>query len=174
MKLVFLRHATRSPQSPGDASLNVLGKVQAENLTRLLKPQGPLPPPTQLLASPKRRAQETLTPLSLLTQIPLLKEDVLDERKHGETLTSFESRVKGFLQNLNILADSTPETSPCLYICSHLDWLETAMVLLDSDLNGHDLSFSWATCEFRVFRRHDGIWSLIGSGQSPDRSIESR
>lgn len=172
MKAVFFRHATRSVQGLGDAQLNAAGLRQAEELASGLSPQGPLPHPTHLMCSPKKRARQTLAPLSARTQLPLIIDERLDERRQNESTREFEDRVrslteeilspetKTFLEEKN----TTKGCDPCVFLCSHLDWLETAMALVPSDMSDAEIAAPWTTAEFRVFRIEGDLWMCKGGG----------
>jgi broad specificity phosphatase PhoE len=171
MKVVILRHATRSPSGMGDSPLNATGLLQARKLaTELLSPLGPLPHPTHLWASPKTRAQQTLTPLSETTGLELRTDVRLDERHQDETTQEFTKRIREILSEVSRLS-STPET--CVYLCSHLDWLEEAMPLLDSDMNDHETAMPFSTAEFRIFRLQGELgrqlWKLKTRGRAEER-----
>ena len=153
----MLRHGARSPHDFGDSSLNADGRAQAEALARAISPQGPLPAPTALASSPKRRAKETLAPLAAALQLRLTVDQRLDERHQNETMKEFEARIRALLDEL---ASGGRDT--CVYLCSHLDWLELALALLPSDLRDTDVN--WTNCEYRVFRWQDDLWSLVSNG----------
>lgn len=161
MKVVLLRHATRPHHESGDCSLTVYGQIQAEALARAIAPQGVLPPPTRLLASPKKRARQTLTPLAHQTQLRLEIETRLDERHHNETAHEFETRIRLLIDGLTKQAESG---EGCIYVCSHFDWLETATLLVPSDASENELVRGWSTCEYLVFRINQGLWQVINSG----------
>ena len=168
MKVVILRHATRSPSGMGDSPLNTFGLSQAQMLAHeLLSPRGPLPHPTHLWASPKLRAQQTLAPLSQAVAIPLKTDARLDERHSGESSQDFVVRIRELIRDASNLPP-TPET--CLYFCTHLDWLEEVMPLLDSDMSELEISTPWSTAEYRVYQL-DGapgsqIWKLKTRGRA--------
>jgi len=175
MKAVLFRHATRSLQGLGDAQLNAAGLRQAEDLASGLSPQGPLPLPTHLMCSPKRRARQTLAPLSARTQLPLIIDERLDERRQGESTREFENRVRSLTEEIlsSNPQSSNPQTfletnnegrDPCVFLCSHLDWLETAMALVPSDMSDVEIAAPWTTAEFRVFRIEGGLWMYKGGG----------
>lgn len=166
MKLVLLRHAARSAQSLGDSPLNEIGRRQAEDLTHFISPHGPLPTPTLLLTSPKRRARETLTPLSGSLSLQLQIDERLDERHTSESMKDFDSRVRELLEEITPLE----ERKGCVYLCSHLDWLESAIVHLPSDISELEASLPWPVASFRVFRWQDGLWIFKGSSAVPMRS----
>jgi len=161
MKVVLLRHAARYAHDPGDCSLTSYGLAQAEALARATFPQGDLPVPTRLLASPKKRAQQTLTPLSQFTQVQLEIDLRLDERKQNETSKEFDQRITSLITDFT---QPPPISDSCVYLCSHFDWLQTASILIPSDASPVDLERSWATCEYLVFRINSGIWELVLSG----------
>lgn len=169
MKLVLLRHATRDTMSlqslqndTENPPLNSLGHGQAEALVRALSPLGPLPNPQELLASPKKRAQETLKPLATYSNLDLKIDARLDERQNGESGKTFENRIRSLLQEINSRAQAGEKS--CIWLCSHLDWLEGVLLFLDSDLSDAQLALPWSTCSYRIFDFHDGLWRLQKSG----------
>ncbi|MES2965518.1 MAG: phosphoglycerate mutase family protein [Bdellovibrionota bacterium] len=163
MKLVLLRHATRSPYDGGDSALSTKGLAQAEALVGQVSPQGSLPAPTRLISSPKRRAKQTLTPLSHALHVSLEIEERLDERRQVETGKEFQQRIDGLLEELS--NESTHEA--CVWLCTHLDWLETAMIAMTHDLSEIEASIGFNTAEYKVFRLEDGIWKSKAKGHVP-------
>jgi len=163
MKLVLLRHATRSPYEGGDSGLSTKGLAQAEKIAELVAPRGPLPQPTRLLVSPKRRAKETLSPTSQALHVPLEIETRLDERHQPETSKEFRTRIVKLLNGLEENADP----SACVWMCSHLDWLEAVMVVMNHDMNDIEASLGWSAAEYRVFKLEDGIWKSKLKGNVP-------
>ena len=156
--MILLRHATRSALGVSDNSLNSVGEAQAQKLVKHLVPHGPLRVPTKLLASPKIRARETLDPLARAIHVPLEIDDRLDERNSGESLEHFEERIVSLINEL------TDEQNGCALLCTHLDWLEHAMVLMPSDMTELETSAGWVTAEYRAFDINDGLWSLTTEG----------
>jgi phosphohistidine phosphatase SixA len=187
MKLILLRHATRASYDLGDSPLNQIGQIQAEDLANRISPQGSLPSPTLLLSSPKRRAQETLALVSARTGVKVRIEPRLDERHRNETLAEFSERIRKLLEDVEPtgLAElgspngatkrklaheaASAEREPCVWVCSHLDWLESALALLASDLSENEIFESWATAEFRVFKYQDGLWTLKEKGRGKEK-----
>ncbi|MES2855776.1 MAG: phosphoglycerate mutase family protein [Bdellovibrionota bacterium] len=157
MKLVLFRHATRSPYEIGDASLNATGLSQANELPHLIAPQGPIPSPTHLFASPKKRAKQTLQILSDSVGLPVIVDENLDERKNSETIQEFETRVKAVFERVSKL-----ESASTVFLCSHLDWLEAAATVWPTDLN--QSSHSWGAGEYLIFKVEDGICLSKGGG----------
>jgi broad specificity phosphatase PhoE len=174
MKVVILRHATRSPSGMGDSPLNSVGLLQARKLaTECLSPLGPLPTPTHLWASPKKRAQQTLTPLSETSGVALKTESRLDERHQSESMQDFTQRIRAVLAEVGQLSPA-PET--CVYLCTHLDWLEEAMPLIDSDMTENEMAMPFSTAEFRIFRLGSQddqpgsmLWQLKTRGRAEER-----
>lgn len=163
MKLVLFRHATRSPYDGGDSVLSAKGRAQAEGIVGQISPQGPLPAPTRLLVSPKRRARETFTPLSNTLHIGLEVETRLDERSQVETGGEFRERIESLFSDLEVLVSP----NSCVWLCTHLDWIEAAMVTMNHDLNDLEASVGWSAAEYKVFRLEDGIWKSKAKGSIP-------
>lgn len=155
MKLVLLRHATRSPYESGDAQLTTFGLSQAEKLATMIAPQGPLPQPTHLISSPKKRALQTLSPLSQATGLSLAIDPRLDERKNIETLEEFEARIDAVFRDCS--AKDTSDREACIYLCTHLDWLESALSIFSSDLSDIDAARGFSPCEYLVFKVEGGM-----------------
>ena len=160
--MILLRHATRSAVGVSDNSLNSMGEAQAQKLVKHLVPQGPLLVPTKLLASPKIRARETLDPLARAIHVPLKIDDRLDERNNGESREQFEERIVSLLEELT--EESARDPKSCALLCTHLDWLEHAMVLMPSDMTDLETSAGWVTAEYRAFEINEGVWSLTTEG----------
>lgn len=164
MKLIMLRHAARSPHDVGDSGLNAYGRAQAFQLPQSLNPQGPLPPPSLMISSPKKRTRETLLPLAARLGLTLSIDKGLDERRQNETAREFQERVHSVLEGLTRNLSVTPALrETCILMCSHLDWLEAAIAVLPSDLADAE-HLNWSNCEFRIFKWQGGIWCLAGHG----------
>ncbi len=154
MQVVLLRHATRDLQSPDDGKLSELGFRQAEELVEKIAPGGPLPEPSVLMASPKRRARETLHPVAASLSIPLVVSKSLDERRHIETGTMFNTRIQAWIESLS--KDFAHDE--VIWACSHADWLEIIMEVIPSDLDEWEKLAPFSPAQFRVFEIVDGIW----------------
>lgn len=170
MKLVLLRHATRSAfdmeSGPaGESPLNAVGLAQAEDLLNHLSPKGPLPQPTRLFVSPKLRARQTLTPLARESAVKLEIETRLDERNSGESVRDFNDRIKDLFEDLNNTADE----SAVIYLCSHMDWLEAVTTLWPSNMSEREASMPWSPLEYQVFRLREGVLHTLARGHVSPR-----
>jgi broad specificity phosphatase PhoE len=154
MHVILLRHATRSPLHPADGGLSEAGRRQAADLVDRLNPSGPLLHPTVLIASPKRRAQETLAPLSSYCGIQINLNENVDERRDAETGLQFQARVRAWVKE----TVSKYGTNDVLFVCSHLDWLEEVLRVAPSNLTALEIERPFAPCEARAFEIRDGIW----------------
>lgn len=163
MKVVLLRHATRSLREMEDPGLTADGHAQANGLARRVIDTSDLPKPKRLIASPKRRAIETLRPLHFLADVPLHVDGRLDERQPHESGHTFEGRILEVINDLSDMEESYAEDD-AVYLCSHLDWLEAILPLLPSDLSDFEIQASWSTCQYRIFTVKEGIWSLESHG----------
>ena len=164
MKLLLIRHASRALNSIGNTSLSPYGKQQAARLAELV-PQGVLPQPSRLVSSPKKRARETFEPVAMAPQLSLevVVDPRLDERHQNETGREFEARVREVLEELALAAQTAPRTE-CVWLCTHLDWLEIAMIFVPGALSEAELAASWTNAGYRVFQIDNGLWTLISSG----------
>lgn len=157
MKLILLRHGNRDLSMSSDVGLNQIGKDLAAGFHSRLEPNGDLLLPTQLFASPKKRAQETLTPLSKALGLPLKTDHGLDERQRDETTREFRLRVKKYLE----LIPSQFESADVVYLCTHADWLEDAMIALPSDIPSFKAESGFACGEYRAFEFNGEFWRFL-------------
>lgn len=157
MKIILLRHGNRDLSMTSDGGLNQIGKDLALSLHSRLQPNGDLFMPTHLIASPKKRAQETLTPLSKSLNFPLKTDKGLDERQLNETSTEFRVRVKKYLEIL----PTQFKMSDVVYLCTHADWLEDAMIAMPSDMPTMVAESGFACGEHRAFEFNGEIWKFL-------------
>ena len=147
MEVFLLRHATRN-FTLGDAPLNDEGLEQAQALAQ--NPQ--LQKVTNILASPKKRAQMTISPLAEQLALSIQTEEALDQMRTDETEAQFKVRVGGVLKMIEEKKWDTP-----LLLCTHSDWLSMATQILPSD--AVDLKHHMFHCaEFIHFKIKEGLW----------------
>ena len=167
MKIVLLRHATRSAMGLGDSPLTLLGLAQAEEFgTKAATAQVQLPKPTHVIASPKQRARQTLEPLAEKTGIALKIDHRLDERHQNESAQIFTHRLREILAEVESIESNSVTPEPAIYLCSHLDWLEQAVTEISTDLTDIEAAASWQTCEYRIFNVEDGLWQFVRRGRA--------
>jgi broad specificity phosphatase PhoE len=162
MDAIFFRHASR--ESPlreasllADGGLSARGRQEADILaSHIANLMGPLPVAAQIICSPKRRARETVEPLAAALGLTPRATPGLDERGDLEPARHFEARVQAIVGELH----SSRSASETTLICSHLDWLEKAMLFLPSDMSEVESSLPYACAEPRLFRWRDGLWRL--------------
>jgi broad specificity phosphatase PhoE len=153
MKLLLMRHAERESLAHGTPLLTERGAQQAESLQRLTL-SGRLPKPSKLWASPQIRTQMTLTPTATSLGLSVQVKGELDERHHPEAAQDFRQRVQKFL-----LFCALQETT--IFLCTHLDWLEMAMLEIPSDTDLLQRKFqSWPPGQHMLFSIQDGLWHL--------------
>jgi phosphohistidine phosphatase SixA len=160
MALFLFRHGDKAKTWDADPPLSEKGLLQAEALASLVE-RGDLPTPHQVIASPRKRAQQTLLPTSQVAQLTLTIADDLYERQPHENSELFNRRIKKFLTQLPQRLNANSN----LYLCSHMDWLEEALLLLDSDTDFNLRPIFWAPCQYVEFEWQDGIWIFKKSRQ---------
>lgn len=149
MILILFRHAERESSGIEDPGLSSRGQKQAQDLVELSKKLGA---PNKIWVSPKKRAQESFRPLSLAQNLPLQIEKNLNERTPQESSLDFRKRVEHFLSQLSV-------EQGCIYICTHLDWIEEALLYFDSDVDLLAAQFqNWKTGQYLKLRHDDGVW----------------
>lgn len=158
MRVVLFRHAERENSGSADPGLSKKGCQQALSLAKDFQTLH-LPNPTRILVSPKRRSQQTFQPLSETTGKSSVIDKSLDERQTSETAGQFESRVFQFLESLS------DQVGNC-YICTHLDWIEEALLRIHSDTDLLQARYqTWAPGQYMLFRVEENLWHLEEFGR---------
>lgn len=164
MKFVLFRHAHKGFTPFEDPELSLRGFEQSAKIPGLLKTQ-PLPNPTELFASPRRRTSQTLYPISKEYSLPIVVTELLDQKKESESISQFRFRISQFMKQL-VETNSSEET---VYACTHYDWIEEAMSLINCDRNLNDFEFShWAPAQYLVLEllsTETELWSFKLKGQ---------
>lgn len=165
MKFVLFRHAHKSFLPFEDPELSAEGHQQALRLLELTE-KNELPHPTQLVVSPKRRASQTFYPISKCYQTPLNVSLHLDQRLHDESSSEFRNRVSEFLNSLQ--KKITSETD-VVYACTHYDWIEEAMTLIDCDRDLNSFEFAhWSPTQYAAFSLSSETkhWAFLKKGDA--------
>ena len=162
MKFVLFRHAHKGVQPFDDPELSLPGFEQAAKLVELVN-QNALPIPTKLLVSPRRRTSQTFYPLSRNFSVPLEINNNLDQSASDENGADFKKRIENFLKGLSAVTDSRA----VVFACTHYDWIEYAMPLIncDSDLNSFEFSH-WSPTQFIEFDVAPGVWKFVRKGSA--------
>lgn len=113
--LVIVRHAHRSKAlgANTDNGISAKGKKQVRELTRFFKKRFGKTPAV-VYSSPKKRCQQTISPIAKLAKTKVGILDCLDEADHGPSLKSKISEFEA------IRRESRAEL---IVICSHGDWI---------------------------------------------------
>jgi phosphohistidine phosphatase SixA len=165
MIFILLRHGHKSMEPPENPTLSGKGHEQARQLLKMVQ-EKTLPAPTVCIYSDKIRTKETLSELiDFLKTKNELKTD-LNMREYNETATQFRTRIQK-LVNLYTYQGSQPENkNQVVYACTHYDWIEEAMTVIDSDKNLNSYEFaSWSPAQYIEFKiNEDGIWQFRSRG----------
>ena len=146
MKLGLFRHGEKQSEWTQDPLLTAHGEQQAKALKEAVEQQQ-LPKPTRLIASPRVRALQTLSPAARFLSLPLEKSEDLDERTANEDLPAFKKRISSWIEKI-----SKSPASEVIYVCSHLDWIEEFSYLVPCDTDLHQIAgFHWSTGAYLIF-----------------------
>lgn len=162
MKLILFRHAHKGFTPFDDPELSMQGFEQSARLIELIK-QKVLPEPSALWVSPKRRASQTFYPLSKEFGLKLEVQSDLDQHSPLENGSDFRKRIQNFINKMD--ADNSSEKN--IFLCTHYDWIEEAMTLIncDKDLNSFEFSH-WSPTQFVIFDLQSGLWKFAGKGSA--------
>jgi phosphohistidine phosphatase SixA len=154
MKFVIFRHGDKQSDFHRDSPLSPQGLEQAKNIARLVQSKK-LPIPNKLFASTKLRTLQTLTPLAELCRLKVQSTPLLDLRSGTETSKDFRLRVQEFLVSFQL------EPTPCLFICTHQDWVEEFLSVIESssDLLAQKYT-NWPPGQYMYFEKSE-IWDLV-------------
>jgi len=121
--LVLVRHAHRdTARRELDNGLSEKGRGQARWVKRFFDQRfKDLDSGLWLVSSPKVRCLETLSPIAKSLGRPLDSHPLLDEQGAKEPFERFEERIHLFLH------EWTRSSAPLTLLCSHGDWLPTAV-----------------------------------------------
>ena len=118
MKTLYLiRHAHRDVSDRTlDNGLSLRGVAQAKKIEEWFTSKE-ISLPSELVSSPRRRCQETLTPLSERSGLPLKIDPGTEEQRENEDSAQFGRRVLNWFQAWKKSAE------PVTLVCSHGDWI---------------------------------------------------
>ncbi len=155
VSLVLFRHAERNKFIEDEPQLSPFGLKQAQHLSMSLDNLG-LENPNCLFTSPRHRAIQTFQPLASKFNLKSQIKNELDEKKEQESLSQFRIRIAGFINWI-------PSLNGQVFLCSHLDWIEEALSLIESE---EDLlknpGVNWAPTQFLKldYDFKNEIWSF--------------
>ena len=167
MEIILFRHAKKGFMPFEDPSLSPQGLLQSRSLPDTVQ-NLKLPEPTALWVSEKIRTHQTFQYLGECYKIPLTVKAELNLRMDRESATMFTQRVQAFIEQLSLSTGKTKEKS-CIYLCTHYDWIETAMTLIPCDTNLNSFEFAhWAPAQFIHFmveaHKDEKIWKYLRKG----------
>lgn len=151
MQVLIFRHAERQHAHSDDPPLSDRGFRQSQNLVKLVQ-ESKIPSPTKIICSPKLRAIQTFESLAENLKIPLQVQLELNERQNSENGDVFAKRVKKFLDGLE-------NYSGVIFVVTHLDWIEEALIHITSDVNLNTSNYqAWPPGQSVEFEIADGLW----------------
>lgn len=160
MIVILFRHGHKEFSADENPSLSARGFEQAKNLERLVAQQI-LPAPTHCWYSEKIRTQQTLQACFKHTRAITYEKADLNYRTQHEDVKHFRNRVQKIINEL----EARSGKNEVHYVCTHYDWIEEALTLINSDrdLNTYELS-SWAPGQYVYFEVQDQTFMYIKKG----------
>ncbi len=164
MILILFRHGHKGQTPFQDPDLTPKGFDQALDLIAQIE-QGLLPKPTHCWFSEMIRTKQTLQKAIEKYQ-PLSKQkSELNVRRHTEMAKAFHTRIQKFCADL--VSKQKPEEVH--FLCTHYDWIEEVLTLInsDKDLNSFEFS-SWSPGQYLVFEidssEKNEPWKVLKKG----------
>lgn len=157
MRVIIFRHAERHSYGNPEPLLNAHGIKQSQDLLRQVLEQQ-LPEPNQLWVSRKIRTHQTFQKLADHFQMPFQVLPELDPMSRSESSDEFSLRVQKVLNKIE-------KSNGTIYLCSHLDWVDTSLDLISSDtaLENH-FNHHWPAGDHIYFEIDDGLWYFRKKG----------
>ena len=165
MQLILFRHAHKGLTPSADPELSAPGFKQAEKLVELVNSKK-IPAPTKAWVSEKIRTRQTIEPVIRYYKAAVETSDLLNLRGYNENAEQFRLRIKKMLNMIDEL--SQKNASEIHYLCTHYDWIEDALVFINSstDLTTYEYA-SWAPAQYIHFEIRDGLWIVKSKGVCP-------
>ena len=161
MVILLFRHGHKAFSIDNDPPLSPKGFEQAVHLNQLIA-EKKIPLATHCWVSEKKRTLQTLEKAIDQHQMITHKKSDLNYREAEENTAQFRSRIQKFLRELSARA----KESEIHYVCTHYDWIEEAMTLIDcdKDLGSYEYA-SWSPGQYLVFDLIDqNSYKLLNKG----------
>ncbi|AZZ36237.1 hypothetical protein CIK05_05335 [Bdellovibrio sp. qaytius] len=165
MIFILLRHGHKTMEPPENPSLSAKGHEQSRKLLKMAQDKV-IPSPTICLYSEMIRTKQTLHDLIENYKPKTELKTDLNLRDYNETAAQFRARVQKLI-NLYTFQASQPENkNQVIYACTHYDWVEEAMTVIDCDKNLNSFEFAgWAPAQYLEFKiTEEGQWLLTSRG----------
>lgn len=164
MILILLRHGHKGLIPFQDPDLTPKGFDQALDLVTQID-NGILPKPTHCWFSEMIRTKQTLLKAIEKYQPRALQKSELNIRSHTETAQIFHARIQKFCHDL-VLKQKLEEVH---FICTHYDWIEEFLTLIDADKDLNSFEFSnWSPGQYFVFEINSSDkndpWKVLTKG----------
>lgn len=162
MKWIWIRHGEKTNpliDDPGIA-LSTFGRLQSQALLHKVLQQE-LPLPNRIITSEVDRCQATLQPLADHFEITPLSRLEFNLHSFQESEADFLRRIQRGLKFLSSL-----EQDSCLYLCSHQDWLQTAIHQITIENWSTQFDF-WPTCRYLELEQSHPTrpWRVVNEGR---------
>lgn len=147
MILILFRHGHKGLSPMNDPDLTAKGFEQAEILVDLIE-KSSLPKPTNCWYSAKIRTQQTLLKaIEKYKTVSTCKKE-LDLKSHAESAADFRHRIQKFCSEMA----ARGAQNEVHFACTHYDWIEEALTLIDADKDLNSFEFSnWSPGQFLIF-----------------------
>ena len=165
MIFILIRHGHKAMDPAENPNLSAKGFEQARQLLKMVKDKA-LPVPTVCLYTDKIRTKETLSDLiENFKPKHEIKTD-LNLRELNETAQQFRARVQKLVNLYTFQASQPQNNNQVVYACTHYDWVEEAMTVIDCDKNLNSYEFAgWSPAQYIEFQiGEDGIWHFKSRG----------
>ncbi|MFN3454496.1 MAG: histidine phosphatase family protein [Pseudobdellovibrio sp.] len=166
MTIILIRHGHKAMQPADNPTLSPKGYEQSHKLLTYVK-NNQLPAPTHCFFTDKIRTYETLQEIIKVYQPKTELKTDLNLHHHLETSLQFRQRVQKCINYFTFLSSQPELHHQIIYLCTHYDWIEEAMSIIDCDQNLNSFEYvSWAPAQFIEFEIIDHIWHIKSKGSA--------
>lgn len=165
MIFILLRHGHKSMEPPENPSLSAKGHEQSRKLLEMVQGKV-IPPPTVCLFSNMIRTRETLHDLIENFKPKTELKNELNLRELNETSQVFRARVQKLVNYYTYQASQPENKNQVVFACTHYDWVEEAMTVINCDKNLVSYEFAgWAPAQYIEFKiTEEGQWLFLSRG----------
>ncbi len=154
MRLVLFRHAEKQHDGTANPKLSAYGAQQALKLAQDVSVKN-LPTPQVLMASPRIRTQQTLSPLAQNLGLKVSIYEPLNERLPNESVADFRRRI----QELLVHTQMDYQKNECVYLCTHYDWIEEFLTIIECNTDLTKYS-QWSSAQWLWLDKKE-LWEFV-------------
>ncbi len=140
--------------------LSAKGFQQAEQIKTEVAERR-LPMPNLIWVSQLQRTLQTFTNVSQFSNCnPIIRAE-LNCHSSGESAQNFRIRITQIITEISQMSLSNEHAQTVLYLCSHYDWIEEALLQIPCTVNLNSFEYSsWSPAQYLVLNCDQPLWTV--------------